>query len=128
MSTLLEAAKAVRNWLRPLRDGVLRESPFEIQQYLNSEGNLLLRLENAIAAEEQRLADEQLPATKEWLEELLRLSSKRYASLGVYGWFRHGIKLAIHDNGSIEAADSVAIETPTRRQAMALLEAMGVKP
>lgn len=115
MSKLLEAAKAVI-------------SVADSHDAVKSDGASITALRATIAAEEQRLADEQLPATKEWLEELLRLSSKRYAFLGVYGWFRHGIKLAIYDNGSIEAADSVVIENPTRRQAMTLLEAMGVKP
>lgn len=80
-------------------------------------------LQHAIAAEEQRLADEQLPATREWLTEVLR-AMRGSDGIWTIGGFAE-ISCGDKDVWTFCAGRRL-IKNPTRRQVLCLLEAMGV--
>lgn len=124
MSTkLLEAAKAVI-------------SVAESHVAVKSDGDAITRLRAAIAAEEQRIADEQLPATREWILSLpgaaaedhpAKVAFARPDALSIGLWeVDDGWKAML--NISMAWSFCLVRGMTTRRQVLALLEAMGVKP
>jgi len=91
-------------------------------------------LRKAVVAEEQRLADEQLPATLEWLTEkrdfpeqhdvenrCVRVFMQSDGIRYVYADFINGLMI-------LYVGKTEIVKNPTRRQVLCLLEAMGVKP
>lgn len=109
---LLEAAKAVSEY-------------FDNNTQVYPSALVAIELQEAIAAEEQRLADEQLPATREWLTEVLRAmrGSDGIWTIGGFAEISCGDK-----DVWMFCAGRRLIKNPTRRQVLCLLEAMGVKP
>lgn len=111
MSTLLEAAKLVSRQFDEYRDIGFGE---------------MAVLDAAIAAEEQRIADEQLPATREWLIEMLGPESSDRD--GVKVWRLGDVVVSsCYKFVGVFANEMRVLRNPTRRQVLCLLEAMEVK-
>lgn len=126
---LLDAAKAAKNFVESMR---VPQDTVQAAIQIHSGRNMLDILENAIAAEEQRLADEQLPATREWIESIggpvWRIGEGYSRSVA------SELSILVEDDGTLtlnlEASYGYGTEASigkTRRQVLCLLEAMGVK-
>jgi hypothetical protein len=113
MSTLLEAAKAMCKC-------------FDRNCDVCAGSRIAVELQESIAAEEQRIASEQLTATMEWLTEVLGEPEPSPHGNGIY-WHRGAATVSIFDTGEVRVGN-VILDSPTRRQVLCLLEAMGVKP
>lgn len=109
MSKLLEAAKRVV-FLADHNDAVM------------SDGDAITRLRAALAAEEQRLDYGQLPATREWLTEVLQLlEDDRWQVYEAEDIATKSMQVCVF------YGKCVMMQRPTRWQVLALLEAMGAK-
>jgi len=127
MTKLLEAAKAAKGFVESMR---VPQDKLQAAIQIHSGRDMLDMLDAAIAAEEQRLADEQLPATREWLTEVLGNPTGSYGDWRTWVIAESPCRVVISvkdENAEVWLGTGKAIQGPTRRQVLCLLEAMGVK-